>query len=55
MKGEHVMTERMIENRVKKLQTIEAKMKELEAQTEKLKAEIKADLEGKGVDESNVV
>ena len=55
MKGEHTMTERMIENRVKKLQTIEAKMEELEAQTEKLKAEIKADLEGKGVDESNVV
>ncbi len=45
------MTERMIENRVKKLQTIEAQMKELEAQAEKLKAEIKADLEGKGVDE----
>ena len=40
---------------LKKLQTIEAKMKELEAQTEKLKAEIKSDLEGKGVDESNVV
>lgn len=51
MKGEHTMTERMIENRVKKLQTIEAQMKELEAQAEKLKAEIKADLEGKGVDE----
>ncbi len=49
------MTERMIENRVKKLQTIGAKMKEREAQTEKLKVEIKADLEGKGVDESNVV
>lgn len=45
------MTEIMIENRVKKLQTIEAQMKELEAQAEKLKAEIKADLEGKGVDE----
>jgi predicted phage-related endonuclease len=51
MKGEHTMTERMIENRVKKLQTIEAQMKELEAQAEKVKAEIKADLEGKGVDE----
>ena len=47
MKGEHTMTERMIENRVKKLQTIEAQMKELEAQAEKVKAEIKADLEGK--------
>lgn len=51
MKEEHTMTERMIENRVKKLQTIEAQMKELEAQAEKVKAEIKADLEGKGVDE----
>ena len=49
------MTERMIENRVKKLQAIEAQMKELEEQAEALKAEIKAeikaDLEAKGVDE----
>lgn len=45
------MTERMIENRVKKLKNIEAQMKELEAQAEELKAEIKADLEEKGVDE----
>lgn len=45
------MTERMIENRVKKLQAVEAQMKELEEQAEALKAEIKADLEAKGVDE----
>lgn len=32
------MTERMIENRVKKLQAIEARMKEPEAQAEELKA-----------------
>lgn len=45
------MTERMIENRVKKLKNIEAQMKELETRAEELKAEIKADLEEKGVDE----
>ncbi len=41
----------MIENRIKKLQEIEAQQKELEAQAEALKAEIKADMESKGVDE----
>lgn len=41
------MTERMIENRIKKLQEIEAQQKELEAQAEALKA----DMESKGVDE----
>lgn len=45
------MTERMIENRIKKLQAIEAQIKELEEQAENLKSEIKADMEGKGVDE----
>ena len=45
------MTEKMIENRIKKLQTIESQMKELETQAEKLKAEIKADLEEKGIEE----
>lgn len=45
------MTERMIENRIKKLQSLEAQMKELEEQAEALKAEIKADLGAKGVDE----
>lgn len=45
------MTERMIENRIKKLQAIEAQIGELEEQAEALKAEIKADLEEKGVDE----
>lgn len=35
------MTERQIENRIKKLQAIEAQQKELEAQAEALKAEIK--------------
>lgn len=45
------MTEKMIENRIKKLQAIEEQMKALEAQAEGLKAEIKADMEEKGVDE----
>ena len=38
------MTERMIENRIKKL-------RELEAAAEAIRAELKADLEEKGVDE----
>lgn len=45
------MTERQIENRIKKLQVIEAQRKELEAQAEALKAELKADLEEKGLNE----
>ena len=45
------MTERMIENRVKKLQELEAQQKEIEAQAEAIRAELKADLEEKGVDE----
>lgn len=45
------MTERMIENRVNKLQGIEAQVKELEAQAEAIRAELKADLEEKGVEE----
>ena len=45
------MTERQIENRIKKLQAIEAQQKELEQQAEALKAEIKADLEEKGLQE----
>lgn len=45
------MTEKQIENRIKKLQIIEAQQKELEDQAEALKAEIKADMESKGLDE----
>ena len=41
------MTERMIENRVKKLQELEAQQKEIEA----IRAELKADMEEKGLDE----
>lgn len=39
------MTEKMIENRVKKLRDIEAQQKELETQAEAIRAELKADLE----------
>ena len=45
------MTERQLENRLKKLQALEAQKKELEEQAEALKAEIKADMESKGLDE----
>lgn len=45
------MTERMIENRIKKLRELEAQQKELEATAEAIRAELKADLEEKGVDE----
>lgn len=45
------MTERMIENRVRKLQEIEAQQKELEASAAAIRAELKADLEKKGTDE----
>ena len=45
------MTEKMIENQVKKLQAIEAQQKALEAQADAIRAELKADLEQKGVDE----
>lgn len=45
------MTERMIDSRVKKLQAIEAKQKELEKQAEDIRAELKADLEQKGLEE----
>ncbi len=45
------MTEKMIENRIKKLRAIEAQQKELEAAAEAIRAELKADMEQKGVDE----
>lgn len=47
------MTEKMIENRIKKLRELEAQQKELEAQAEAIRAELKADLERKGEDEHN--
>ena len=47
------MTDRQINNRIAKLQSIEAQMKELEDQAEAIRAELKADLESKGEDEHN--
>ena len=41
----------MIEHRVKKLQAIEAQQKELATQADAIRAELKAALEEKGVDE----
>ena len=45
------MTERMIENRVKKLSALESQIEELKEQAEAIKAELKADLEERGVQE----
>lgn len=45
------MTEKMIENRIKKLQAIEAQREELEATADAIRAELKADLEEKGLQE----
>ena len=45
------MTDRMIENRIRKLQSLETEMKALEEQAEAVRAELKADLEEKGAEE----
>lgn len=45
------MSERQIENRIKKLQMIEAQQKELEAQADAIRSELKAELEEKGLEE----
>lgn len=47
------MTNRMMDNRIKKLQSIEARQKELEAQAEAIKEELKAELEANNEDEHN--
>jgi predicted phage-related endonuclease len=48
-----MMTNRMMDNRIKKLQAIEEQQKELEAQAEAIKAELKAELEANNEDEHN--
>lgn len=48
------MTERQIENRVKKLKAIEKQRKDLEAQEKALKEEIKRDMESKGLEELKI-
>lgn len=45
------MTERMIENRIKKLSALESQIAELQEQADMIKGELKADLEEKGLDE----
>lgn len=45
------MTNRQMNNRIEKLQGIEAQVKELEAQAEAIRSEIKAELESAGEDE----
>lgn len=45
------MGNRALENRIKKLQAIEAQQKELEKQADAIKAEIKAVMEAQGADE----
>ena len=45
------MTEKMIENRIKKLQAIEAQQKGLDTAADAIRAELKADLEEKGLQE----
>lgn len=45
------MTERQIENRVRKLKEIESQRKALEEQEKALKTEIKKDMESKGLEE----
>lgn len=45
------MTNKQLDNRIKKLQALEAQQKELEKQAEEIRAELKADLESKGEEE----
>lgn len=45
------MTERMIENRIKKLTELEEQITKLQEQADVIKGELKADLEEKGIDE----
>ena len=47
------MTDRQLNNRISKLQGLEAQIKELEAQAEAIRDEIKADLTEKKEDEHN--
>ena len=46
-----IMGERALQNRIMKLREIEAEQKALEEQAEKIRQEIKADMEEKQVDE----
>lgn len=45
------MTEKMIENRIKKLAALEEQIAQLQVQTDVIKSELKTDLEAKGLEE----
>ena len=45
------MTEKKIENRIKKIKELEAQIAELEQQADVIRCELKEDMEEKGVDE----
>ena len=45
------MTERMIENRIKKLSALEEQIAQLQGQADAIKGELKADLEKKGLED----
>lgn len=45
------MTEKMIENRLKKLKALEEQMEQLQNQAEEIKNELKTELEVKGLEE----
>ena len=45
------MTERMIENRIKKLNALEEQIAQLQEQADVIKGELKVDLEEKGLEE----
>ena len=48
------MTDKMIENRINKILALEAQIKEIEAETEAVKAELKAELESRSVSELTI-
>lgn len=48
---ENIMGERALQNRIMKLRELEAQQKALEEQAEKIRQEIKADMEAKQVEE----
>lgn len=46
-----MLTDRKIENRIRKIQELQAQIKELEKQAEAVRAELKADLQERGLEE----
>lgn len=48
-----MLTNKMIDNRVRKIEDLEAMVKEMQAKIDALKDELKEDMDGKGVDAIN--